>query len=262
MRLFSAAYWTFIALTCIPFFVLALALFVVTVPFDRRRVVLHLYSCFWAVFYIHANPLWSLRVIGREKLPWRGPAVIVANHASLIDILTLFALYRPFKWVSKASVFRVPLIGWNMKLNDYVGLVRGNRTSILRMMEECRVHLRRGCPVLLFPEGTRTKTGELQDFKDGAFRLAVEMKCPVIPIAVHGTADSLPKHGFVLRNRMRGIVEVLDPIDPGDLRTGALRDATRSVIADALGRRRGRVSGTAPEAAQAGASRQEGHLAS
>jgi 1-acyl-sn-glycerol-3-phosphate acyltransferase len=259
MRLFSAAYWTFIALTCIPFFVLALALFVVTVPFDRRRVVLHLYSCFWAVFYIHANPLWSLRVVGREKLPWRGPAVIVANHASLIDILTLFALYRPFKWVSKASVFRVPLIGWNMKLNDYVGLVRGNRRSILKMMDECRAHLRRGTPVLLFPEGTRTKTGELQDFKDGAFRLATDMKCPIIPVAVHGTADSLPKHGFVLRNRMRGLVEVLDPIAPGDLTTSELRDATRSVIADALGRRRPSVR---PEALEPTRGGHEGQMAS
>jgi len=259
MRLFSVAYWTFIALSCVPFFVVALVLFVLTVPFDRRRVVLHLYSCFWAVFYIHANPLWSLRVTGREKLPWRGPAVIVANHASLIDILTLFALYRPYKWVSKASVFRVPFIGWNMKLNDYVGLVRGNRTSILRMMDECRTHLRRGSPVLLFPEGTRTKTGELQAFKDGAFRLATEMHCPVIPIAVHGTADSLPKHGFVLRSRMRALVEVLDPIDPGDLDADGLRDATRSVIAEALGKRRARVAHEVPQPARAG---QEGHLAS
>ena len=123
MRFFSIAFWAFVAVSCVPFFVVALVLFVLTLPFDRRRVVLHFYSCFWAVFYLYANPFWSLRVAGREKLPWRGPAVIVANHASLIDILTLFALYRPFKWVSKASNFRLPFLGWNMWLNQ----VRGRR---------------------------------------------------------------------------------------------------------------------------------------
>jgi 1-acyl-sn-glycerol-3-phosphate acyltransferase len=236
MRTFSLAFWSFIALSCVPFFVVALVVFVVTWPFDRRRVVLHLYSCLWATFYIHANPLWRLRVVGREKLPWQGPAVIVANHASLIDILVLFALYRPFKWVSKASVFRVPFIGWNMKLNDYVGLVRGNKESIVRMMAECREHLRRGSPVLIFPEGTRTKTGELQAFKDGAFRLATDAGCPLIPVAVHGTGDALPKHGLVLRQRMRAFVEVLDPIAPGD-DAATLRDTARQAIAAALGRR-------------------------
>jgi 1-acyl-sn-glycerol-3-phosphate acyltransferase len=237
MRVFSITFWAFIVVSCVPLFALALVLFVLTLPFDRRRVVLHLYSCFWAAFYLYVNPIWRVRVTGRDKLPWRGPAVIVANHASLIDILVLFALYRPFKWVSKASVFKVPLVGWNMTLNDYVPLVRGSKPSIVKMMEACREHLRRGSPVLIFPEGTRTKTGELQAFKDGAFRLAAEMRCPIVPIAVHGTGDALPKHGLVLRQRMRAAVEVLDPIPAGDLDADALRDAARAAIAQALARK-------------------------
>jgi 1-acyl-sn-glycerol-3-phosphate acyltransferase len=234
MRIFSTAYWAFIALCCLPFFAIALVIFVVTVPFDRRRVVLHLFSCFWAAFYLYANPLWRLRVEGREKLPWRGPAVIVANHASLIDILVLFALYRPFKWVSKAQNFKLPFIGWNMTLNDYVPLVRGQRTSIMKMMAECRKHLGRGTPVLIFPEGTRTRDGRLQEFKDGAFLLAKEMGCPIVPVAVHGTRDSLPKHGAVLRNRMDALVEVLDPIGSSGMDVDRLREAAREAIAKAL----------------------------
>ena len=242
MRVFSIAYWAFICLCCVPFFAVALVLFVVTLPFDRRRVVLHLYSCFWAAFYLYCNPIWRLRVVGREKLPWRGPAVIVANHASLIDILVLFALYRPFKWVSKASNFRLPFIGWNMTLNDYVPLVRGSKESIVKMMTECRRHLAQGSPVLIFPEGTRTRDGELQAFKDGAFRLAVEAGCPVIPVAVHATGDCLPKHGFVLRQRMRAVVEVLDPIPVGQLDADAVRAAARSAIESTLRAHRGQSS--------------------
>jgi 1-acyl-sn-glycerol-3-phosphate acyltransferase len=234
MRAFSLAYWAFIAVTCVPFYLLALVVYALTVPFDRRRVVLHLYTCLWAVFYVYCNPLWRLRVSGRERLPWHGPAVIVANHASIIDILVVFALYRPFKWVSKTENFRLPLIGWNMALNDYVPLERGKRKSIVKMLAACRGHLRSGCPVLLFPEGTRSKTGELQAFKDGAFQLATEMGCPVIPVAIHGTHDSLPKHGVVLRSRMRARIEVLPPIAPGDLGVAGLRDAARAAIARAL----------------------------
>jgi 1-acyl-sn-glycerol-3-phosphate acyltransferase len=181
------------------------------------------------------SPLWHLEVAGRNKLPWRGPAVLVANHASLIDILVLFALYRPYKWVSKKENFKVPFIGWNMTLNDYVPLVRGDRGSVEAMMERCRKLLQLGCPVLIFPEGTRTKTGELQPFKDGAFRLAFETKTRVIPIAVHGTGAALPKHGFILRQRMDARVEVLEAIDPANFTTmEALRDATRDTIAQAL----------------------------
>ncbi|HEY6461612.1 MAG TPA: lysophospholipid acyltransferase family protein [Polyangiaceae bacterium] len=239
MRLFSMAYWAFIALACLPCFAIALVLYAVTLPFDRRRVVLHLFSCFWGALYLYANPIWRFRVVGRSKLPWKGPAVIVANHASLIDILVLFALYRPFKWVSKAQNFKIPFIGWNMTLNDYVPLVRGKRSSIIKMMAECRKHLGRGMPVLVFPEGTRTQDGELQEFKDGAFQLAAAVRCPVIPVAVHGTRNSLPKHGAVLRNGMDAFVEVLDPIAAEGRTAAELREAARDAIGAALAKGKG-----------------------
>ncbi len=236
LRIFSAVYWVFVFLTMPLFFVVALVIFAATVPFDRRRVALQLYSCFWASFYIYANPLWKSRVVGREKLPWHGPAVLVSNHLSMIDILVLYGLYRPFKWVSKAENFRVPVVGWHMVLNDYVRLTRGDRDSIRKMMQHCRRHLDMGTPVLIFPEGTRSPDGRLQAFRDGAFRLAKDSGAPVIPIAIRGTSDSLPKNGLVLRRRMDAQVEVLDAIDPAQYASvPALRDATRAAIARATG---------------------------
>jgi 1-acyl-sn-glycerol-3-phosphate acyltransferase len=236
LRAFSIAYWAFIGLTCPLFFVGALAIWLVTLPFDRRRIVLHLYSCAWAVFYVYVNPLWKLRTTGREHLPWRGPAVIVANHASLVDILVVFDLFRPFKWVSKAENFKIPFIGWNMRLNGYVSLVRGDRESVARMLDECRRLLARGNPVLFFPEGTRTRDGRLQPFKDGAFELAVEHGVPLVCVAVHGTGRALPKHGLILREHVNAHVEVLPPLDPADYPSAAaLRDAARARIAEALG---------------------------
>jgi 1-acyl-sn-glycerol-3-phosphate acyltransferase len=235
LRLLSALFWTVIVVTSPVFFVGALLIRLLTWPFDRRRVVLHLYSSAWAVFYVRLNPLWRLRTTGRELLPWHGAAVLVANHASLIDILVLFDLFRPFKWVSKAEIFRVPVIGWNMRLNGYVPLTRGRAESVRRMLAHCGELLAAGSPVLLFPEGTRTDDGKLRTFKDGAFELAVRHQVPVFPIAVHGTRRALPKHGLVLREHVDARVEVLPALQPADY-TGvaALRDAARARIEAAL----------------------------
>lgn len=235
LRLVSTAYWALILVTCPIFFVGALLVYLVTLPFDRRKVALHLYSCAWAVFYVSINPFWKLRVTGREHLRWRGGSVIVANHASLIDILVLFALFRPYKWVSKAENFKIPFVGWNMYLNGYVKLVRGDRESVRAMLERCSVLLRKGNPVLFFPEGTRTKDGRLQAFKDGAFELSVRHRVPIVPIAVHGTGRALPKHGLILKEQVDVHVEILPRIEPADLSVEALREESRRRIAVALG---------------------------
>lgn len=230
--IFSALFWTFFAASCVPLFAGALALWLVTLPFDRDRRALHLYSCFWAQLYFYVNPLWRLRVEGRERLPWRGGAVIVSNHASIGDILVLFGLYRPFKWVSKASNFNLPFLGWNMRLNRYVPLVRGDAQSVKAMLAACEEWLRRGVPVLMFPEGTRSPDGEVKAFKEGAFRLALSTGCPIIPVALSGTAEVVPKHGWILRRPADCRVRVLEPVDPkgfgGDVER--LRDEVRGRI--------------------------------
>jgi 1-acyl-sn-glycerol-3-phosphate acyltransferase len=229
---YSLAFWGFFGLSCIPLFLGAFTVFLLTRPFDPTGRVLHLYSCFWAQLYFYLNPLWRLHIEGRERLPWRGAAVLVSNHESLGDILVLYGLYRPFKWVSKASVFKAPFIGWNMRLNGYLPLVRGDKESIGQMMAACEQWLRRGVPVLLFPEGTRSPDGEMGAFKDGAFRLAVAVGCPVIPMALSGTRDTLPKRGFVLESVAHCRVRVLEPLAPADFENDVarLRDATREHI--------------------------------
>lgn len=216
MALFSILYWSFFACSLPLWFAPQLLLFLLALPFDRRRVAVHLYASVWGMSYVWLNPFWKVTVTGRERLPWRGPAVIVVNHLSMLDILVAYGLFRPFKWVSKASVFRVPFIGWNMRLNDYVQIRRGDRESIKEMLAHCRAHLAAGSAILIFPEGTRSPDGVLQDFRVGAFKLAVEAGCPVIPVALSGTYAGLPKHGIMLRNRMDARVQVLEPLHPAD----------------------------------------------
>jgi 1-acyl-sn-glycerol-3-phosphate acyltransferase len=212
-RLLSAVFWAFLTLSSILLFPVALLVWAVTAPFDRRRVVLHRFTCFWASLYTWCNPLWRVRVEGRERIRPGAPYVMVANHQSFLDILVLFRLFAHYKWVSKIENFRVPWIGWNMWLNRYIPLRRGDRDSVTQMMEACERTLAAGNPIMMFPEGTRSVDGRLKDFKPGAFILAQRMRVPILPIVIEGTARALPKRGFVLPPGRHAIrVRVLDEI--------------------------------------------------
>ena len=230
----SGLFLLFMVMTCIPFYIGAVLVWAVTRPFDRQLKGLHLYSSFWASFYLWTNPLWSVTVEGREHVRSDQPYVIVSNHQSALDILVAFRLFIPFKWVSKIEIFRVPLIGWNMRMNDYVALRRGDHESVEQMMEACRNHLRNGNSVFIFPEGTRSRTGEMRPFKHGAFTLAKEMKVPILPIAISGTSNALPKKSMMLQGAHNMHIQVLPEIPPeqfADTEVIELASEVRDVIA-------------------------------
>jgi 1-acyl-sn-glycerol-3-phosphate acyltransferase len=213
-RLLSALFWAFLALSSFALFPIAVVIWLVTLPFDPRRRVLHQFTCFWGSLYTWLNPAWPVQLVGREKIRRDATYVMVANHQSLLDILVLFRVFAHFKWVSKIENFRVPLIGWNMSLNRYIKLKRGDRTSVVRMMQECREALAAGNSIMMFPEGTRSPDGRLRAFKTGAFELAKSAGAPILPIVVEGTADALPKRGFVLQGRHRIRITILDEVPP------------------------------------------------
>lgn len=212
----SCLIWGYISLTIPVLWVGAVAIRLLTWPFDRRRRLLHIYTCWWGAHYVYLCPLWTLQVEGRHHLP-PGPHILTPNHQSLGDILCLFGLHRPFKWVSKESVFKVPFLGWNMSMNDYVPLRRGDRGSIEAMMDHCGRHLSEGSPLMIFPEGTRSMDGRLRPFKHGAFTLAVRHGVPVVPVVVEGTGDALPKQGFLFRNFSQVRIKILPPVYPGEV---------------------------------------------
>ncbi|HSJ98033.1 MAG TPA: lysophospholipid acyltransferase family protein [Myxococcota bacterium] len=235
-RFYSTLFWGFLVGSSIALFPVALAIWATTVLFDRRLVVLHRFTCVWGSLYTWVNPLWPVVVRGRERIRPDETYVMVANHLSLLDILVLFRLFRHFKWVSKIENFKIPCIGWNMRLNRYIPLRRGDRASVVQMMAVCEETLAEGNSIMMFPEGTRSVTGELKEFKTGAFELALKTRRPILPIVLAGTSNALPKRGFVLQGRHPIVVTVLDPIPPErfeGLSPKELTEQVRGVIAAA-----------------------------
>ena len=208
----------------------------VTMPFDPAAYRAgHLFRKL-AVVHQKLNPLWQFEVSGTMPDNPRNPYVVVANHESFVDILLISHLPFEMKWMSKAELFRYPLVGWMMRLSRDIRLERGDKKSGAAALQECRVRLDQDVSVMIFPEGTRSHSGELAEFKDGAFRLAIDTRLPLLPLAVIGTRDALIKHDWRFGSS-RAEVKVLDPIPTDGLTQDdvpELRDRTRSVIAAAI----------------------------
>lgn len=234
---YSCLFWAFLTVSSILMFPVAILTWALTLPFDKRRYLLHLVTSFWASLYTWLNPAWPVTVTGVEKIDEAEPCVFVANHLSLLDILVMFRIFRHFKWVSKIENFRVPFIGWNMTLNRYIPLTRGDRSSVVQMMRECERTLAEGSSIMMFPEGTRSPSGRMRSFKTGAFELALKSEVPIHPVVLTGTSDALPKRGFVLQGRHPISIQVLERIpfeSFGHMSVEELTAHVRAVIAAEL----------------------------
>ena len=225
----SMAFWLFLTTTSIALFPVAALIWAVTAPFDRRKVILHRFTCFWSSLYSWFNPVWRVKVTGREKIRSDATYVMVANHQSLADILILFRLFAHFKWVSKIENFSIPCIGWNMRLNEYIELKRGDKRSIAEMMTACDASIAEGNSIMMFPEGTRSEDGKLKSFKHGAFTLAIRNGVPILPVIVEGTANALPKRGLILQGRHEIRIRVLDEIPPSKFADLTVEELTADV---------------------------------
>src|SRR5437867_3675813 len=176
-----------------------------------------------AVVAARLNPFWDFRVIDDVQPDPRRPYVFVANHQSNADPFLVAMVPWEMKWLSKKSIFDIPLLGWMMRVAGDVEVDRGNKESARRAMGQMRERLDRKLSVLIFPQGTRSPDGTVGAFRDGAFRLAIEAGVDVVPLAVSGTAESLPK-GSIAFEKTAATVTVLPPVSTKGL---SVEDAPR-----------------------------------
>jgi fatty-acyl-CoA synthase len=178
-----------------------------------------------------------LRVQGLENLPATGPVVLAANHSSYIDSVVLSAaLPGDFRFVAKRELVTTPLIATVIRKVGHLTVERTDLSRSVADAERVTAVLRRGASLLFFPEGTFRRQAELLPFKLGAFKAAVEARCPVIPVTIRGTREILPAYEWLLRP---GPITIsiggpIGPEDGGWREMVRLRDAARAEIARRL----------------------------
>lgn len=210
-----------IVVTAVISFFISLIIHAFTFPFDKKRIILHRLTCYCLAFWAYIMPTWKIKVEGREKIRKGERYMIIANHQSQLDIMMSALLFTDFKWIAKAEILKIPILGWQLALNKYITIKRGYVDSISKMMTDCENAIESGSSVLLFPEGSRSESGEIKAFKPGAFILAEKQKIPVLPVVIFGTKDALPKNSFVSFGIHKICIKVLDEIPYSELSESA-----------------------------------------
>ena len=162
---------------------------------------------------------WSgvrVRVEGLERLDRSKPYIFVANHQSQFDIFVLDGfLDIDFRWLAKKELFRVPLFGWAMLLAGSIPVDRSHGRQAIKSLDEAAKRIAAGASVVIFPEGTRSPDGKLQPFKAGGMQLAIKSGVELVPLAITGTHQVLPK-GKILIRPGRVVIRVGTPVDSRD----------------------------------------------
>lgn len=184
-----------IVLLAIPLSVLAL----LSVPIDRSGKLFHLVARTWSRFILCIFGI-KVKVRGLEHLEPNRHYVYVSNHASMFDIPALITgIPDNVRLVLKKELTKVPLWGWALRYGHYIVIDRGKARDAMRSLERAAERMRTGASVILFAEGTRTRTGKLQAFKRGAFSLAVRSGVPIVPVTINNTFGILPKGSIDVR---------------------------------------------------------------
>ncbi len=235
--LLSVFFWVSCVFLIALLYLVQLILLILCFPFDRQRKILHRQCFWWSNAVIGLSPYWKVKVSGLEHADPKRTYVIVANHQSLADIVVLYQIRRQFKWVAKESLFSIPFLGWCLGLCKHISLKRNDRNSIRDVYREAIGYIRSGMSVLFFPEGTRSETEELNPFQSGAFKLAISEKVPILPIAISGTRDAIPKGDWVMKSKVFCNLTVLEPVETAHLEHSdfsKLSETVRSRIAEKL----------------------------
>ena len=190
---------------------------VICYPFDKKRFVVHKISKWLTDSFFGFGLVMKRKVEGIENLDPNGTYVMVLNHNSMVDILSIYNLPLVFKWVSKKEVYRMPIVGRLLLAHGDIVINRASTKEAMQLVHtRGKEWLAKEASVAIFPEGTRSKDGEIHNFKAGAFILAKDAEVPILPIVLDGT-DRVFRKGFFMNWSNRITIKILPPISKEDV---------------------------------------------
>jgi 1-acyl-sn-glycerol-3-phosphate acyltransferase len=192
------------ALFVIPFalgltLLVILATLFMTLVLNRDAASIQWLATWWASSICRAAGV-AVAVEWAEKLDPGRPYIFAANHQSQFDIFVLQGfLGVDFRWLAKKELFAVPVWGPAMRRAGYIPIDRSRGRKALKSLAEAAEKIGAGTSVIIFPEGTRSRDGRLQEFKAGAMVLALKAGVPIVPVAIRGTHEILPKGRLLMK---------------------------------------------------------------
>ena len=164
--------------------------------FDSSGNASHVAARLWGKIQLRTTGS-RVTMQGLEHLDSRESYIVVSNHQSFFDIFSLLGhLPLQFRWIAKAELFRIPLLGWAMTRTGYIPIERDSPKKAYRSMLQAAEKVREGVSILIFPEGTRSPDGLLQPFKKGVFLIALKSQAPILPVAIRGTRNIMRKNDW------------------------------------------------------------------
>jgi 1-acyl-sn-glycerol-3-phosphate acyltransferase len=178
-----------------------------------------------------------VQVIGLDKLDPKQVYVFTPDHRSHVDITALMAALPAVRFAAKRELFNERVLGAAMRALGMIPIDRDDPALAKRTLDEAALKLGKAVSVVIFPEGTRAPAGQMLPFKGGAFVFAIQEQVPVVPVALHNTAQVMPAHGYLTVLGGRVVVELLDPIRTAGLKfedRHRLKEQVRKILIEAL----------------------------
>ena len=211
---FSIILWIYWAVCIIFFFFLVSLLYLLTFPFDRFNVIPNRVLKGLAWMMMRVNPGWSVDISGIDPAKIAEPTIVIANHQSFLDLPLLYLLPWRMKWVAKKGLFRIPIFGWIIFMTGQLGIDRKSMRSA-RKLDALIRPIKASIPVMIFPEGHRSRTGQIQPFKNGAFKLARKYNFNILPVVLKGGFDAMPAGSWRVAPKQKFSISVLNPVKSG-----------------------------------------------